>query len=378
MLLWLAGFSLRVTLLAVPPLLPSIKEDLGLTNAAVAALTTLPVLLFSVAATLGSGVVSFVGARRTLIVGLLVAGAASAPRGSVSTTTMLFVATFVMGLGIAAVQPAVPALVRAWAPQSIGRATAVYVNGLLVAEAAAASLTLPVLRPVLGSWEAALAVWAVPVFLTAVLVMLLTREEPEPPATGSRWVPSWLEGRTWRLGLLQATGSVAYFGANAMLPVYLHARGRSDLVAWTLTALNTTQLLASVLVWVAPLTVSAGKVAIGAAGVAVTGAAIGAMVSPGLSVLWGGMIGVGSAMVFTVSLALPAALAHGREAARLSAGMFTIGYAFAFLAPLAGGALWDATRSPWIALAPVLAAGLGAITVGSVGAHVRELRIRTG
>jgi GntR family transcriptional repressor for pyruvate dehydrogenase complex len=156
-LLWLTGLSLRITLLSVPPLLLRIRANLGLSNVEVAALTTLPLLLFSAAATLGSGIVSFVGARRTLIAGLILAAAASALRGATASVAALFIFTFVMGLGIAAVQPAVPALVQSWVSNAIGRATATYVNGLLVAEAAAASLT-PVLLPALGSWEAALAV----------------------------------------------------------------------------------------------------------------------------------------------------------------------------------------------------------------------------
>jgi CP family cyanate transporter-like MFS transporter len=364
-LLWLTGFSIRVTLLAVPPLLPRIAQDLQLTNTEVAALTTLPLLLFSVAATLGSGVVWLAGARRTVVAGLLLAGAAAALRGTASSTVALFVFTLLMGLGIAAVQPAVPSLVRAWVPRSIGRATAVYVNGILVSEAAAASLTLPVVLPALGTWELALAVWAIPVIVTAVLVSTLAeKKEPQAAVDASRWVPAWSEGRTWRLGLFQASGSVAYFASNAVIPVYLLAQDRPDLIGWTLASLNVSQLLASILVAVLPVNIVTDTPARVIAGVAVAGAAAGLVGSPDLAVLWGGIIGLGSAFIFTVSLALPALLARGREVARLSAGMFTIGYALAFLIPLAGGALWDATGSAWTALAPVIMAGLGAIVVG--------------
>jgi MFS transporter, CP family, cyanate transporter len=80
-LLWLTGLSLRITLLSVPPLLLRIKSSLELSNAEVAALTTLPLLLFSAAATLGSGIVSFVGARRALIAGLTLAGDAGGVGG---------------------------------------------------------------------------------------------------------------------------------------------------------------------------------------------------------------------------------------------------------------------------------------------------------
>src|ERR1700690_83721 len=76
-LLWLAGVDLRITLLAVPPLLPRIPPDLPLDETAVAALLGLPVLLLALAATLGSMVISRFDARRTVILGLVLLGASS-------------------------------------------------------------------------------------------------------------------------------------------------------------------------------------------------------------------------------------------------------------------------------------------------------------
>src|SRR5207247_707653 len=43
--LWLGGFDLRVTLLAVPPVVPLIHRDLGLDEKGISALVGLPVLL---------------------------------------------------------------------------------------------------------------------------------------------------------------------------------------------------------------------------------------------------------------------------------------------------------------------------------------------
>jgi CP family cyanate transporter-like MFS transporter len=375
-LLWLTGLSLRITLLSVPPLLLRIKANLGLSNAEVAALTTLPLLLFSAAATLGSGIVSFVGARRTLIAGLTLAAVASALRGATASTAVLFTFTLAMGLGIAAVQPAVPALVQSWVPSAIGRATATYVNGLLVAEAAAASVT-PALLSVLGSWEAALAVWAAPVIVTAVLVVTFTNENPHPVRDQARWVPSWREGLTWQLGAVQAAGSVAYFASNAMLPVFLAAHGRGDLVGLSLAVLNTSQLLASIVVGALPLAISAGRRVLVLNGAVIAAAAVAIVVEPSMAVLWSAVIGFCSAIVFTVSLTLPAALASGPEVARLAAGMMTIGYGCAFLLPLAGGALLDSTGAPWTALSPVVAAGLCATVAGGISAHTRELNSET-
>ncbi|MGC2521656.1 MAG: hypothetical protein WA417_03330, partial [Stellaceae bacterium] len=48
--LWLVGADLRLTVLAVPPVLPLIHRDFALSERAVGALSGLPVLLFGIAA----------------------------------------------------------------------------------------------------------------------------------------------------------------------------------------------------------------------------------------------------------------------------------------------------------------------------------------
>ncbi|MDQ2742817.1 MAG: MFS transporter, partial [Chloroflexota bacterium] len=125
LLLWLAANALRMTLLAVPPLLPAIHRDLHLSETLVGILSGLPVLLLAVAAVFGSLVIAHLGARRALVLGLVLVAVAGACRGVGSTTAILFAMTFAMGLGVAVSQPAMPALVRQWFPDRIGQATAV-------------------------------------------------------------------------------------------------------------------------------------------------------------------------------------------------------------------------------------------------------------
>ena len=61
--MWLAGIDLRLTLLAVPPLLPLIHDELQLDEKGVAALSGLPVLLFGLAAVPGAMLIARVGPR---------------------------------------------------------------------------------------------------------------------------------------------------------------------------------------------------------------------------------------------------------------------------------------------------------------------------
>ena len=68
--------------------------------------------------------------------------------------SVLYAATILMSGGIAIMQPAMSLLVRQWLPQRRGFGTALYSNGLLVAETVAVLLTIPVVLPLVGdSWR---------------------------------------------------------------------------------------------------------------------------------------------------------------------------------------------------------------------------------
>ncbi|HKX08448.1 MAG TPA: hypothetical protein VJN67_09660, partial [Stellaceae bacterium] len=79
-LLWLAGINLRLTILALPPVLPLVHRDLDLSEKLVAALTGLPVLLFAIVVLPGSLLIARVGARRALLTGIVLTALGSAAR----------------------------------------------------------------------------------------------------------------------------------------------------------------------------------------------------------------------------------------------------------------------------------------------------------
>jgi len=362
-LLWLAGIDLRLTILAVPPVLPLIHRDLALDEKAVAALTGLPVLLFGLVAVPGSLLIARLGARRATLAGLVIVAAASALRGVGPSTPMLFAMTFLMGAGVAIMQPALPALVSAWFAERPALATAVYANGLLVGETLSASLTIPLLLPlVAGSWPASFVVWSIPVLITAVLIALgtphLSHAAGAPPR---RWWPDWRHPHTWQLGIVLGGGSALYFSCNAFIPDYLHAIGRPELVNACLTALNAGQLPGSFLTLIfarqlaghrAPFIVTALGGLAGLAGLLTA--------SPVLMIASAGLVGFAAAFVLILTLALPPLLAPAEDVHRLSAGMLAIGYTVTFLIPYVGGAIWDATN---VTATAFLAGAAGALIV---------------
>jgi CP family cyanate transporter-like MFS transporter len=357
-LLWMAGASLRMTILAVPPLLPAIHRSLHLDEATVGALTALPTLLLAAAAVPGSLLIARAGARRALIAGLALTALAGAVRGLGSSSAVLLAMTALMGGGVAVSQPAVPALVREWFPRRIGQATAAYSNGLLIGEIAAAALTAPLILSLLGGrWPLALAAWSLPVAATALAVLLITPHGGTAPAV--RWWPDWRSRRTWQLGLILGCGSAIYFGSNAFVPDYLKATHHADLIPAALTALNAGQLPASILVALLPRYLIGRRWPFIAAGVGALAAASGFLaLGGGAAVASAAVLGFCSALVLVLSLALPPLLTAAGDVHRLSAAMFSLSYACAFVGSVAGGAVWDATGAPPTAFAPVIVAAV--------------------
>jgi CP family cyanate transporter-like MFS transporter len=354
--LWMLGMTLRVTLLAVPPLIPTIHSALGLSETGVSLLTSLPILLLSVGAVVGSLLIFRVGIRNAVIVGVITVAAFSAGRGVLGSRFVLFGCTLMMGLGVAVLQPSMPALVKEWFPAKVGIATAIYSNGMLVGQVLGAGLTLPLMLPLAGgSWAGALALWSLPVAATAAILSFAARDGRGAPAAPANWRPDWRDPQVWRMGLILGSSSSMYFAANTFLPDYLHVLGQADKIAATLSSLSFFQIGAPLLVMARPRHLVGHRwpfIAAGTAGFVCLGASV---IGRGWGVVGeAGVVGFATALILTICLTLPALLAPPEQVHTISAGMFAISYGCATLFPVIGGVLWDVTAIPEMAFVPAL------------------------
>jgi CP family cyanate transporter-like MFS transporter len=360
-LLWLIGNALRLSILAVPPVIPALRAEVKLSGTDIGILTGLPVVLFAAAALAGSRLVGRIGVVPAVVTGLMLTALGSALRGITPDVVTLLAATALMGGGVALTQPAMPALVGQWLPRHIGLGTGTYTNGLLVGEILPVAL-FPLLFVFLAaSWRATFVFWAIPIFAIALLVMAMAPREVAGARAVSapRWWPNWPARDIWRLGIIFAGASALYYGSNAFLPGYLADAGRPDLINPALTALNAGQLPASLLligfarhlerkVWpfvlagllsvacIALIVVTANAVTV--ASTAVLGFAIGA--------------------AFALGLTLPPLLSSTGEVARVSAAMFTISYGSAMGVAVIGGIAWDVTGIERFAFLPIALSAL--------------------
>jgi MFS transporter, CP family, cyanate transporter len=358
-LLWLAGMALRITILAVPPVLTLIQSDLGMSGTQVGILSALPTLLFGVAALIGSLLIARFGAVPTLVVGMTVAGIGSCLRGAVPDIAVLYGATVLMSAGIAVVQPALPPLVQRWFPKRQGLATAIYTNGLLVGETVPVMLTIPVLLPLIdNSWRWSLVIWGLPLLLTAAVTLALaprsSTADPSAPAATANWMPDWRSRATWQFGLVLAAVNSIYFGCNTFLPGHLTAAGRPDLISAALTALNFGQLPSSFLLLAAVQRLERRAWPFVLCGVLELLCVIAiAMTANGWTVAFAGLLGFLGAIMFTLGFALPALLSAPADVARMSAAMFTISYCTAVVVSIVSGAAWDLAGNPRFAFLPI-------------------------
>jgi len=370
-LLWLSGACLRLTVLAVPPVVPLLHADLHLSETDIGWLSSLPPLLFAIAAVPGSLLIARFGLVPALVMGLVLNAVGSAARGAVPSAAMLYASTVMMAAGVSIMQPALPPLVRAWFPERIGFATAVYTTGLLIGETLAAALSIPLVLPLVGnSWRLNFVVWSIPVLATALLVAVcapqLNGAKGDAPAAGRRWWPDWRRPLIWKLGLILGSVNATYFVTNAFLPDYMTADGRPDLIGSALTAINLGQLPAAFL-----MLGIAGRLVTRPWAYAATGSLaivclVGMLTMHGAwIVFWVAILGFTGAMTLILALALPSVLSAPNDVHRTSAGMFTISYSVAMMMSVVGGWLWDFTHSPIAGFVPVAICGLTIILLAS-------------
>jgi len=371
-LLWWAGAALRITILAVPPLILLITGELHLSATELGILSGLPMAMLAIAALPGSLLIARLGSRMALICGLLAVATGAASRGVSWDVISLYVTTIIMSAGVSVMQPAMPVLVREWLPSRIGFATAIYSNGLLVGETLVIWLTGIFLPLLYGNWRLGLAVWSLPVFLTAIAVALFAprprsiNRSSEKPAV---WWPDWSNPLILRLGVLFGSVNALYFATNAFLPPLLNSIGRSDEVQHALTALNFGQLPASLLLAAVAQRLERRTWPYVCAGLASTACVCGLVFMSGAwTIFWAGLLGfsIGSSLI--LGLTLPPLLVEREQVGPTSAAMFTLSYSMGVAVALLSGVASDLAGNPVWAFLPI---GICTLTLGASALMLR-------
>ena len=373
LLLWLAGVALRLTILAVPPVIPLIHDELNLSATAIGILTGLPSMLFALAAVPGSLLIARLGINAALVVGLALTAIGGALRGALPDVMWLYAMTIVMGAGVAIMQVTMPPSVRAWVPHRIGFATAVYTNGLLVGEILPVVLMFPLVLPLAGgSWQWAFVIWSVPVAIIAVIVLMLAPTSAiDRSAPQRRWWPDWRNALVWRLGLMLGTINATYFATNAFVPDYLRSTEQSEWIGATLSGLNAGQLPASFLLLAFAGYLERKAWPYIACGLLCVIATVGIVFGTGAWVVAAATLqGFAASAILILVLALPPLLSQPDDVHRVTAAMFTISYTCAVSVPVISGLAWDLTGVAKTAFLPIALCGILLVILAPAINHV--------
>jgi CP family cyanate transporter-like MFS transporter len=365
----LTALNLRTAVASVPPLLDEIRADVPLSTSAAGALTTLPVVCMAAGAPVAPRL-----ARRLGTEGMVAALALTIVAGILLRlapgVVPLFAGTAVAGLGIALGNVLVPSLIkRDFAERHVGLMTGGYTMAISASGALAAALTIPAEDAIGHGWRPALAVWAAPALVVAVLwIPWAARGRPAPSATP---LPSlWRNRLAWQVTAFMGIQSLLFYSCLSWLPALLRAEGVDRGAAGALLSVMLLTAIPTCLL----VPVRASRARDQRAAIAVTLAVYaagltGLLVAPGAApAAWATLLGFAQGALLALAFLMFGLRAPDQaHAAQLSAMAQTVGYAVAAAGPLLLGVLRDATGS-WTApvavllavLVPLFAAGMAA------------------
>lgn len=201
--------------------LPSVRDGLHMSPAALSWVVNAYVLAFGALLLLGGRLADLLGRRRVFAAGTAVFALASLAAGLVSSTPLLIAARAVQGAGAALLAPAALALVLALFPEGPARGRALGVWGAVSGAGGAAGVLLGGLLTELYGWPAVFLV-VVPIAvasLTATLVLV----PADTPAGGGTDVPG---------AVLSAAGLTALVHALTAQDLLVGALGTALLIAF--------------------------------------------------------------------------------------------------------------------------------------------------
>lgn len=223
----LVALNLRLALSSLPAVATAIQAETGWNDALIGALTTVPVLTMGVFALGVPALAERIGRRGAVAAALATMALAMVLRGLGAIALTLFISALLAGLAIAILGGLVPGIVREQLSGSMGTATALWTTAMMGGAALGAAATLP-LAELLGGWNRALAVWALPAVFGLIAWVALERGTPTHDRPASlvrlRDLP-WRSPTAWALTGFMTLNSIVFYSALAWIAPSYEERG---------------------------------------------------------------------------------------------------------------------------------------------------------
>ncbi len=372
----LVAINLRPAVAGVGPVLPELRAGLALPGAAVAVLTTLPVLCFGLLALAAPRLARRYGIEAVLV-GIMAALAAGVLGRVLGGPAALFAGTVVAGGAIAIGNVLLPPLIKRDFPGRTGTMVGVYTMAVSGAAAVAAGLAVP-LAAVSGlGWRGALGAWAVPAAVAALAWLPRLRGRTRPPRTPPAGRSLLRDPLAWQLTVFFGLQSLSFYAVLGWLPSMYRDFGASPALAGFLLSLSGLVQIPVSLVLPGLAGRARNQVGHAVVGTALIGAGLaGVLLAPmAAPYLWVVLVGTGQGACFALGLnLLVLRTRHVADTARVSAMAQSIGYTVSAAGPLLVGLLHDATGSWSAPLALLLVLLVPQAVSGALGGRDRTVR----
>lgn len=363
----LIAFNLRPVFSSASALLPELRSGLGLSPLGASLLTTLPVVCLGAFSPLAPKLAQRIGTERTLLGVVLLLALGTAMRG-LSSIPLLFLGTALAGACIAVGNVLLPGLVKRDFPDKAALMTGCYTMALCAGAASAAGLTLPIEHLLGGSLDGALAVWALPAVIVALLWMpQVIGARSQVKRTGFRVEGLWRDRLAWHVTLFMGLQSALAYCVFGWLVPILRERGLDGVTAGGIVSMSVMVQAGACLV--APHIAVRGKdqrlINVALCAVAVV-ALLGLLFAPLWTVwFWAVLQGIGQGGLIAVAMTVIVLRSPDPHvAAHLSGMAQCVGYLLAAIGPLVVGMIHGWTGSfAWSAVLFVLL-GTGAAVNG--------------
>jgi CP family cyanate transporter-like MFS transporter len=379
----LIAFNLRPLFSSASALLPELRQALQLSPLGAGLLTTLPVVCLGLFSPLAPRLAQRIGVEKTMLGVLLLLALGTAMRG-LGQVGLLFLGTALAGACIAVANVLLPGLVKRDFPRQSALMTGLYTMALCAGAAGAAGLTLPLEKALGGSPHAALAVWALPAAVVALVWLpQVVHGARRAPGGAIRAVGLWRDRLAWNVTLFMGFQSALAYSVFGWLVPILRERGLDALVAGSVVSMSVmVQAMACLAVpHIAVRGRSQSAINLTLCVIAVS-ALVGLLFAPLSTVwLWAALQGVGQGGLIAAAMTVIVLRSPDSQvAAQLSSMAQCVGYLLAAIGPLIVGLIRDLTGGfAWCAALFVVLGTVAALNGWRAGraGHVNAVA-RTG
>lgn len=367
----LIGSNLRAPITAVGPLISTIRDDLGLSNAVAGSITTVPLLAFALLSPFAPKIAKKIGTEITIFLALLVLTIGIGTR-LLPGLSFLFFGTVLVGFAIAICNVLLPGLIKNSFPLQMGLMTGIYGVFMNVFGALAAGISVPVSLIGNFGWRGALGFWGILSIIGLIIWSFqLTRKQEiklkvrKPPYKSQSILKSPV---AWNVTVFMGVQSLIFYTLMTWMPEILQSIGYSTSAAgWMLSLL---QFAVIPMTFIIPIVAGKTQNQRVLAGLTAVLFFIGILgLIQGVWVpLWVVIIGIAGGSAFGLSMMFfSLRTKDGHQASELSGMAQSIGYLLAATGPIAFGWLHDVTGG-WNAPLMLLLAMAVIIFVAGQGA----------